>query len=98
MPTKKGKSKPSKARKASSKKRKSPRRGVTGRAGATRRVSTGRVTATGSGSGTSTKAPENMSGPNPGTTMTRSPEGIPDRKATDGTHNINEGSERIRDL
>jgi len=36
MPTKKGSSKASKAKKASNKQRKSPKRGVTGRAGATR--------------------------------------------------------------
>ena len=98
MPTKKGSSKASKARKSSTKKRKAPKRGVTRRVGATRRVAAGRVTATGAGQGTSKKAAESVTGPNPGTRMTRGPEGLPDRKATGPGPGATEGGERIRDL
>ena len=98
MPTKKRKSKPAKARKASNKQRKAPKRGVKGRPGATRRVSTGRVTATGTSGGTSKKAAEPMAGPNPGSQTFRGPEGLPDRKAGTSTPGATEGGERIRDL
>ena len=101
MPTKKGSSKASKAKKASNKLRKSPKRGVSGRAGATRRVSSGRVTATGTGGGTSKKAVDRV-GPNPGNNpagpIPRGPEGLPDCKATGPAPAMTDGSERIRDL
>ena len=98
MPTKKGSSKAGKAKKASNKQRKPVKRGVSGRAGATRRVSTGRVTATGASAGTSKKAADTPAGSNPGTRMSRGPEGSPDRKATGPAVGSAEGGERIRDL
>ena len=107
MPTKKGSSKASKAKKASNKMRKAPKRGVSGRAGATRRTSTGRVTATGRSVGTSKKAADTgAGGANPGSQAaaaasrpaSRGPEGLPDRKATETGRTAIDGSERIRDL
>jgi hypothetical protein len=103
MPTKKGSSKASKAKKASNKRRKAPKRGVSGRAGATRRTSTGRVTATGRSVGTSKKAADTAPGSNPGSQvaprpLSRGPEGLPDRKATETGRVATDGSERIRDL
>src|SRR6476660_6033063 len=107
MPTKKGSSKASKAKKTTNKKRRAPKRGVTRRAGARRKLATdpvsttGRVRATGAGIGTIKKAAtETAPAPNPGTRMYRGPEGLPDRKATGpgGGAGPAEGGERIRDL
>ena len=96
MPTKKGKSKPAKAKKASNKRRRSPKRGVEGRPAAARRLSTGRVTAVGTsarkvtpeapvagaGTGAGSAAGAGAAGGAERNPTPRAPEGAPNRKAT----------------
>src|SRR3954465_1326227 len=97
MPTKKGKSKPGKARKATNKMRRTSKRGVEGRPGATRRTVTGRVTAKGTSFPKMT-GPSASAGKAPSPRPILAPEGSPNQKASGKSAtspDSGEGAERV---
>jgi hypothetical protein len=95
--TKKGKSKPGKARKTTNKKRRPAKRGVEGRPGATRRMATGRVTATGTSFPKMTES-SNRAGKATSPPPILAPEGSPDQKATGKGATRGEDVDRVRIL